>query len=612
MRLHLRRASRLEADHGRARELAAVRMDEPLGVDDATWLAGHLAGCAACRAVAAAYDEQRTLLQAMRAPAPLPPRDLWARTAAAIEGRRARPAPRRRRLVRPARFAFVPVVGLLVVAVAAGSGLLNGVGLFPGQGSPADGSGGPVPTPIAMTAGQVQFVTRGANGVLELSTRRYDQVCPVGAATCGTSGANNTTQLPVDLAGLGSFDAIISPTQDHIVVMGRDATSGGVYVVPVPAAQSPMSTVQPPTPVPTASPTARIAPSAPAATPTASPTARSTQAPRTSATPVPTMTPVPTPSPTPVPTPSPTPTATAVAVVSPSSSPGGTPDANPTPSGSAGPSSDESASPGVEITPAPGGTLEIAHGVIVVGTVSGYSADGTRFAFSARPADGSTGPDVYVWQTGDTEARPVTSDHGSLFASWFGDRLLVSRVTDGVPVTTLIDPVTGVEEPVAADRMWMPTAGPAQLTGVWWDGTVQPSEDGYSWVPADGNLILGAWPDGSDAQVLTTGAVHDWQVRWDDTGTALALWVSDGATGQAGRLSLYLRDPQTGAMNLDRPLLAGVAAYEGFSLRAGRVAWSAPVGETPGDETTIDVLAWSGDTIGHLALPTLRGATVVR
>jgi hypothetical protein len=150
------------------------------------------------------------------------------------------------------------------------------------------------------------------------------------------------------------------------------------------------------------------------------------------------------------------------------------------------------------------------------------------------------------------------------------------------------------------------------LTGVWWDGTVQPSEDGYSWVPADGNLILGAWPDGSDAQVLTTGAVHDWQVRWDDTGTALALWVSDGATGQAGRLSLYLRDPQTGAMNLDRPLLAGVAAYEGFSLRAGRVAWSAPVGETPGDETTIDVLAWSGDTIGHLALPTLRGATVVR
>jgi len=109
------------------------------------------------------------------------------------------------------------------------------------------------------------------------------------------------------------------------------------------------------------------------------------------------------------------------------------------------------------VTPAPDGTIEIAHDVILVGSVSGYSPNGTLFAFTARPADGTTGPDVYVWRTTEREARPVTSDHGSLFSAWIGERLLVSRVADGRPMTVKVDPATGEEQAVRAAPMWRPT-----------------------------------------------------------------------------------------------------------------------------------------------------------
>lgn len=335
-----RRPSR-SADHSRARELAAARIDEPLVSEDASWLAEHLVACAECRGVAAGYDEQRVLLRVMRNSPPLAPRDLWARTAAAIEGGGGRSSRWRGRLAWPVRFPLVPVAGLLAIAVAVGAGLLNGVGLFPGQASPTGPGGVPVPTPIAMTAGEVQFVTRGEGGVLELSTRRYDQVCPVGTATCGTSSASDTTQLPVDLAGLGKFDAIISPSQDHIVVMGTDPGVGGVYVVPVPAAQTPVATIEPPSPTPTAVPTPTATPAVPSSpvTPTATPGPGLTPTPGTPATPAPT----------------PSPSATATASVSPTEVPSTPPDASETPSVSAGPSPDVSASPGVDVTPAPAG-----------------------------------------------------------------------------------------------------------------------------------------------------------------------------------------------------------------------------------------------------------------
>jgi hypothetical protein len=57
-------------------------------------------------------------------------------------------------------------------------------------------------------------------------------------------------------------------------------------------------------------------------------------------------------------------------------------------------------------------------------------------AFSARPADGSHGPDIYLWHAGDASAEPVTFDHASTFSAWWGSTLIGSRA---VPVDTDTD-----------------------------------------------------------------------------------------------------------------------------------------------------------------------------
>ena len=54
--------------------------------------------------------------------------------------------------------------------------------------------------------------------------------------------------------------------------------------------------------------------------------------------------------------------------------------------------------------------------------LAGLSALG----ITARPADGSTGPDIYVWRVGDPEAHPVTTDHRSELGSWSVDTIVGS------------------------------------------------------------------------------------------------------------------------------------------------------------------------------------------
>jgi hypothetical protein len=555
--------------HGHARELAATRVDEPLPAAEDAWLEEHLVACEACTAAAAEYNDQAGLLTALRDAQPVPPRDLWARTAAALDaedrqgGRRSRDTRRERRSWRFGVLPLAPVAAVMVVAIAVGAGLLNGVGLFPPHDSTTKGPDAAMPTPFAVTAGQVQVLTRGADGTLELSVKDIDEVCPVGAAACGTSSATDDTTLDA-IAGLGSFDAVISPTNDHIVLMQRDGQSSGVFVVPV------RDTTTPATPSPTPAPTPT--PSSDTATPTA--------------------------------------TVPGSPEVTPPASPGTTPEATPeaTPDPTEPPTA--SPSPTVEVTPAPDGTIEIARNVILVGNVSGYSTDGSRFAFTARPADGSSGPDVYVWVTSEREARPITTDHASVFSAWTGGRMLVSRVVDGDPVTALLDPATGTEQALPDAAIWRPTVGPDGRTALWWEGTVVPSADGFTWRPDKGRLVLGAWPpDAARPQVLDKGKIRDWEVHWDETGAVVALWVAADRPDATGSLSLYVVDAETGAVNVDKPLLEDAEAFAGFSLRSGRLAWSAPA---PGGDTTVEVLAWTGDTIGRLQLPTESGVTVVR
>jgi hypothetical protein len=261
------------------------------------------------------------------------------------------------------------------------------------------------------------------------------------------------------------------------------------------------------------------------------------------------------------------------------------------------------------VTPGPGGEIAIARDVIVVGNGAAYSPDGSHFAFTALRADGATGPDVYVWDSSTTTARPVTTDHGSVFSGWLDGGLLVSRLVAGSPRTVLLDPVSGIDQggnPVAA---WRPTVAPGGTSAAWWDGKVVLASDGVSLVPGAGRLVLGAWPIGkAGEQVLAEGPLADWQVRWDETGSFLAVWIAGSTPGAPGRLSLYPVDPLTGRASLAKPILSDEPALDGFSLRDGRLAWTAP---KAGGGTTVQVYAWRGDTVGRLELPAEVGTTVL-
>lgn len=610
---------RFGREHDRAREYAAARLAEPLAPSEAQWLDAHLAWCAPCRAVAAEYETQRIAFRSLRLDAPSPPRDLWARTAAAIEADRdARPVRRdphaggRVRGRQP--FPIAPLAGLLVVAVAVGASLLNGAPFLQPQatGSPAAGSpSAPGPTPIAVAAREVPLVRQTADGTLVIQVGRIREVCPLGVADCGGEASIERRELGRVTAGTVS-DVLLSPTRSHLVVLDRSAGGGGVYVVPM--ADLPGPTLPPATPGPD---------------PTSDPTS----------------TPQPTPAGSPDPSDAPTPPPPSDAPTTPPS-PSLEPGTSEPPASEA--PTEPAPSPSVAVSPGPAGALQIAADVVLVGSIAGYAADGSVFAFTARPADGSAGPDVYVWRAGDAEAHPVTTEHDVVFADWLGSSLLVSRAVveaDGVtarPVTVLLDPETGAETPVAAPAMWRPTVDPLGRAGVWWDGTVRRDADGFSWIPGDGRLVMAPWPgveepadeaepstpasaspDGAPVAtvpaavspaaaspaVLASGPLRDWLVRWDETGTRLAVWIADPEDPAVGRLSLYAIDPTTGVIATDQPLLRDEPALEGFAIGAGRLAWSAV---TPDGATQVEVLAWGQGVVGQVRFGPSEETVVVR
>ena len=601
---------RHDEDHDRARELAALRVDERLDPRDDAWLDAHLLGCDACSRVAADYDAQRSLFAAARGALPVPPRDLWARTAAAIDD--ASPARRRSGLSR----LYAPLAGAMIVAVAVGLGLLNGM---PAKESTSKGDL-PDATPFPLIAGEVQVLSRNEDGQLEMGRQPVDEVCPLSAQTCGVDARPERTDTEL-LTAADDWDAIISPSQDQVVVVERGNGGHGVYVLPVTGTTAIESS---PEPVDTAPPASDEPSSAPPTEPATEP---ATATPEPSVEPVPTETPDASPAETasdgpaesapaesPVTTEAPVATETPVAPTeSPSTVPSPTEEPSPsdttaTEAPTTGPTTGPTAS--VEVTPRPDGAVQIASNVIVVGTTAGYSPDGTHFAFTARPADGDAGPDVYVWKVGDERALAVTDDHRSVFAGWLGKRLLVSRVRGDEARTVELTLADGGSEAVYDGPMWRPTVGPGATSGVWWDGTVRAAADDTGWLPDQGELVLGSWPaDASSKQVLGGQDLTDWAVRWDEDGTLLAVWTTSGGPDEAGSLSLYEIDPATGRADLEHPKLDKAAAFEGFSLRKGRLTWSAPA---DGGDTTVQILAWKGDTFGRFELLTEDGTTVVR
>jgi hypothetical protein len=576
-------ATARSADHARARELAAARLDETLPAQDAAWLDAHLATCDACRTVADGYDLGRSALRALRAGMPEPPRDLWARTSAALEAEQGRRARRRRLgrldLGRFGRLAAAPVAGLLVVALVAGSGLLGGHGILPV-------ASGPAATPISLTAAaDLRVLTRSVDGSVNLVTGPVKAVCPIGSESCGAAPSFAVTPLEGVTTG-PSMEALLSPSQDRMVVVNRGQQ--GVFIVPMATAE----VVVTPSPRPSQSHGATVAASP---SPTAGASASASTTAVASATPAPTTTPPGTPGPD--------------STASPTA-PGASPVTSPSPS--------------IAVSPAPDGTIQIASGVTVVGAVV-YSPDGARVAFAARPSDGATGPDIYVWTSGDATAHALTTDHASQLAGWTVAGILAARAVDGKPATFLIDPASGDATAVPGSA-WMPVVNAAGTAAAWWDGTVRLAADGVTWVADAGRLVVGAWPPSAVAspaatttpgatsspaaspQAIAQGPFDAWEVRWDEGGTVLAIWTHTGNAEKPGHLSLYPIDAATGLAGLTHPLLDSVPAAAGFSLRTGRLVWSGP-GQSGQD--ALQVLAWNGTNVGRLELPADHGATVV-
>ena len=639
-----RRADFWASAHERARVRAAERLDAPLKPSEAAWLETHLADCPACTAVAEAYAADRLALRLLRDAIPDPPRDLWARTAAGIEreaslrgraGRSAGPGPARSRSPIGV-LSGIAVVAVVLVATALSGGFLGNFGVALASSQPAesqDASLRAIPTAIAVGAGEVRWIGARDDGAFAYNVANIDAVCPLDRQPdCAPFADGHARRMTLTATPKFVFQ---SPVDDEAVVVGTDAAgSDAVIVVALPTPE-----VQPTEATSTGSPapTASIAATEPAATPTVTPSEM----------------------------PSESPTASDLATLGP-----------PT----------ESASPG----PGVGTAVAIITNVTIVGRGAGYSPDGAWFAFSARPADGSAGPDIYVWHVGDPQALPLTSDHASVFASWVGNQLLGSRAMPAaapapdasLPLeatappepgpspfaspsgdvtaspeptpapefsarTFLIDPSTGIETPMlGAD--WQPVVDP---TGVWvaaWEGTVRAAPDGLTMVPATGRLVIHAFQplvdpnasaepsvlplesaadqptelpiDGSPApsdgaliepQVVAEGPIAEFDARWDDTGTWVAFWLADPVDPSIGRLSLLHIDPTTGLV--DHPLGApqDVPALPGFSMGAGRLAWATPPGQG-GEESRIQIIAWTDNDVGAVTSVPVEGAIVVQ
>ena len=417
----MRHPDRRSDVHARARGLASDQLLAPLSAEEAAWLQEHLDGCAACRRAADGFASDHARMRTLRAELPVPPRDLGARLSRALDVEVRRTV---RKDVRAGRHSILgsPSVALVVIALAAVLAIvflpLTLPGLRLGNGPIVAGPGGstaPMATPMIVATQAVAWVQQQPDGSYVLSSTTVSQVCPgIDASACGTLDGNARPLVALTVQP----SAVVLQHNGPSAVL---VSSNAVYAFSVPFDTSVTST-----PVPSSSiPTTGVLSPTPAVT--------GVEATPPAATPVPTGSPSPRPTRTPRPTPAtpapaePTPSATS-ATPGPTVAPSG--EAAATEPGSGGPTPADLIASIPPASPAPSAaiTTPIIEGVVLVGPPPAYSTDGQWVAFSARRLDGLQGPDIYVWHVGDRRARPLTTDHASVFSAWDGDQILGSAV----------------------------------------------------------------------------------------------------------------------------------------------------------------------------------------
>jgi hypothetical protein len=636
-----RRHHDAEGAHDRARSLSSREMIEPLAEDESAWLRRHLESCTECGHERLAYLADRELLRGLRLQAPEPPRDLWARTASALD-REARRRPHKAgaraardaggRSARPSVWRGLPLgaaTGALVALIAVGAALLDEPiqppGPTPGRSAVAIQSESPGPTPITVAAAPVQYLRVKSDGSWELVSSAIDEVCPRSDPEC-TPDLQDGPGRNVDLGGRPET-VVLTKRADKLVIEdpGDAGRPGRIVVLPLSFPGTGPSP-DPATPPPSDD-TPTTAPGSGEPTDTASP--------------------------------------------------------DPTPAST------------------PPGQLEIATGVSVVGDMA-YSADEQWLAFSAMPSDGSTGPDLYLWSVGQAAAVAVTTDHATYFSAWHDGKILASRVElpvspgetpdpdptdepgatdepsasnppeatpapstpdesvdpsaipsapiepiEAHPVSFLLDPATMARTDLARADVWLPVIDATGTSVAYWSGTVRSDDEGRSWSLGTGELVVDGWsdettlPDPTDAASPDAGAspagaeasdpnetpepasadpsaaaqprggpvgtptpivegpTAAFSAKFDPTGTRLAVWVLEQPTDTVGRLHLVVLE--SGSPTVDAALdpLPGAPALRRFSIEDGRLAWVNPEGQD-GNASSVQVLAWQGEDFGEI------------
>lgn len=575
-------------------ELAAAGMDGLLDAEEQARLVAHLSRCDVCRTRVAGYEDDRRALRQLRAAAPPPPRDLWARTSAALDGaavgapsmvRPATTAPSRWVPLRSARGAYAAALAALVVVAVVGSGIVPGL-LGPGASFVATA------TPLAVEPGVIAYVST-RDGDVGVYMGRISKVCPEGFVT-------NCAPIERDVRKVASLtpdfvaqQLSVSPDGKEAALVATSAAGSGVYAVRFPELPGPPE----PTPVRSAAPTP---------TGSAKPTG-------------PTETVGPTVSVLPSANGRPEAIIDHVVIVGepPAYSADGTMlafSAMPV-DGDVGPDiyvwrgkdqkMDRLTSDGDSIFASWAGTA-------VVGS-RGEPAKGESDAATATPVSFVVDP-----ATGDARTlarpawRPVVDPLSHEVIYWDGT---LERADGGrmwqeergglyVAPWRLFDPTAAPLETPAPSSTATPT--PVTKHG---QPTQRPTGTPTTTPAVKADASPGASPGDSPTSSASSesepvslfpGRDYDadpilsWEARWSPDGETFGAWISDGAGGakpEAGSLTVGSIDPATGGIDPERYQLKGAPAVRDFALGDHRIAWTTVA--DPDGKSEVRVLAWT-------------------
>jgi hypothetical protein len=114
-----------------------------------------------------------------------------------------------------------------------------------------------------------------------------------------------------------------------------------------------------------------------------------------------------------------------------------------------------------------------------------------------------------------------------------------------------------------------------------------------------------------DALVAADAASAGFDVRWDEAGDWVAVWVADAVDPSVGRLSLYHVDPARRELERPKDAPADVAALPGFSIGEGRLAWATPPGQD-GEGSRVQIVAWNADGVGSIETAPGEDVVIIR